>query len=165
MNHRKLLIKILLAFAMLLLGLLATLGFIQTAHSRAEAEKLRAAEAQIIANYKANIDKKTDADALTKTGLRQLNINLPGLALITLKRAVEVQKNYRDAWLALGLAQFKTGDIGGALISFQSAEKLDPINAKTYELLRIAYETVGDASAAAKADEKYKFLSKTIDKY
>lgn len=153
-------IKILIGIGILLLGLLMACLFIQTAHSRKTAELLDDNLKQIEAEYAQKVAQDNDAGKLTKSGLRQLNINLPNLALISLNRATQVQQNYRDGWLALGLAQLKTGDIKAALISFQAAEKLDPINAKTYELLKIAYEKLEDTASAQKASEKYEFLTK-----
>lgn len=153
-------VKIIIGVAIFILGLIATCIALQTAHSQRDAKITQEFAAQILDNYKINVSKKIDAYALTKSGLRQLNINLPNLSLISLKRATEIEPNYRDAWLALGLTQLNTGDVKTALISFQTAEKLDPINAKTYELLKIAYGKLEDAGGSQKAEEKWKFLTK-----
>lgn len=157
--NKFIIIKILIAIGILLLGLLASMIVFETAYSRLTAG-LSESEKQVEKQIVAQIAQQTDAYKLTKNGLRQLNINLPNLALISLKRATEIEKNYRDAWLALGLAQLKTGDIKTALASFQTAEKLDPINAKTYEFLKIVYEKVGQLESAKVAQEKYEFLTK-----
>lgn len=143
----------------MLLGLLATFIVMERAKSNQEIAEISRLNQEINDKYAQNVSQKTDASALAKNGLRQLNINLPNFALISLKRATDINQNYRDGWLALGLAQFRTNDFKNALASYRAAEKLDPIYAKTYELLKIAYEQIGDAASAAKAEEKYDFLS------
>ncbi len=153
-------IKILIGLGILILGLIATLVALDTAKSRRSAVLLEEKARQIEAQFAQSVAKKNNAGELAKSGLRQLNINLPNFALTSLKRATEIQPNYRDGWLALGWVQFKTNDFPAALASFQTAEKLDPINAKTYELLKISYEKLEDAASAGKAAEKYDFLTK-----
>lgn len=153
-------IKLLITIAILLLILLAICIAMETVKSRGITQENAQRHQEILANYTAQVAQKTDAFALTKSGLHQLEINLPDLALISLKHATELNQNYRDAFLALGLAQFKTRDFKGALASFQAAERLDPIYAKTYEFLKITYEKLEDKESAQKAEEKYAFLTK-----
>lgn len=157
---KPILIKILIVIAILLLGLLASCITIEKVKSRKFAAEMARFHQEVLANYKAQVAQNSDAYYLTKTGLRQLEINLPDLALISLKHATEIKTDYRDAHLALGIAQFQTGDFTAALTSFQQAEKLDPIYAKTYEFLKITYEKLEDSAGAQKASEKHEYLSR-----
>jgi len=154
------LIKILTVAGVLLAGFLSSLLVAQKVYSRMTAD-INNGLAQIESQYSQELAQETDAEKLVKTGVRQSDVNLPALALISLNRATTIEPNYRDGWLALGLAQFKTGDTKAALDSFQAAEKLDPICAKTYELLKMAYEKLDDPASAQKAQEKWDFLTKT----
>jgi len=152
--------KILIGVGILLLGILATCVVIETARSRKASADSLTAQQNFEAEYAKIVSQKTNAYELVQTGLRQSEINLPAFALISSTRATEIKTDYRDAWLALGLAQFRQSDFPAALTSFQKAEKLDPIYAQTYEFLRFAYEAVEDQASAQKAAEKYAFLTK-----
>jgi len=152
--------KIIIAIGVVVLIILSIFCVIETAKSRRLTEENAKRHQETIDQYTEDIKQKNDAYILAKTGLRQLNSDLLDFSLISLGRAVELKQDYRDAWLALGSAQFKNNDIRGALASFQKAEKLDPIYAQTYEFLKITYEKLADAASAQKAAEKYAFLTK-----
>lgn len=151
--------KIILLLAILILGLAVVFCYIKIAHSRTDkffSQNL----AKIESDYAQRISSETDAYTLVKTGQRQMKINLPDLAKISLKRATEISPDYRDAWVLLSSAQLLDNDAQAALASLQTAQKIDPICAKTYELLKIVYENLGNSADAQKMQEKYEYLSK-----
>lgn len=157
--NKTIFIKILIVIGILLAGLLSSILIGQKVYAQMTAN-LDQGLKQIESEYSQTVAQRTDANALVKAGLHQADANVPDLALISLKRATQLQPNYRDGWLALGLAQLKTNDVKAALVSFQTAEKLDPINPKTYELLKIAYERLEDMAGAKTAQDKFDFLTK-----
>jgi predicted Zn-dependent protease len=111
--------------------------------------------------YAADIASLTDINLLMDLGQKLLYGNQTEAAIINFKRVTELQKNYRDGWLYLGIAELKNNDPFEALKNIQTAEKLDPINALTYQYLAIAYEETGDAGEAQKAKDKMNYLTKT----
>jgi Flp pilus assembly protein TadD len=52
------------------------------------------------------------------------------------------------AFLDRGVAQFRTGDLAGAISSFERALQFDPDNADTYGYRCVARHRVGDLSGA-----------------
>jgi len=110
--------------------------------------------------YAAEIESHSDVNALMTSGLQLLRGNQINCAIINFKRVTELEKNYRDGWLYLGIAELQNSDPETALISLQAAEKLDPINPLTYQYLTMAYEQTDDIDSAQKAREKYEYLTK-----
>lgn len=152
-------IKLLFIFGILLFGFGVSLFIYQSVYAQ-ELKSINSEHEKQLADYKKLIETKTDAYQLTLNGLRYLKKDMPDLALLSLARSTEIDKNYRDGWLALGLAQLESADYKSALSSFQEAEKIDPINAKTYEYLKIAYEKLDQTESAQKAQEKYEYLTR-----
>jgi len=109
--------------------------------------------------YAQEIESQTNVNFLMDMGYKLLNGNQTDAAIVNFKRVTVLEKNYRDGWLYLGIAQLKNNQAGEALSNLQTAEKLDPINPQTYEYLIIAYEKTDNQEAAQKAREKYDFLT------
>lgn len=151
--------KILLTLAILIIGLAIALMIFKISYSR-QTEGIDTHIKEMENNYSQMVAKKTNVYTLTKIGLHQTDIGLTDMALISLHRATSLEKNYRDSWLALGLAQIQKMDYVSALTSLKIAEKLDPINPKTYELLNLVYQKMDNSELAQAAQEKYKFLTK-----
>ena len=110
--------------------------------------------------YAEKIAVMKDVNALMESGWRLLSGNQIQSAIINFQRVTQLEKNDRDGWLYLGIAQLKNNQADEALANLQTAEKLDPINLQTYEFLIVAYQQTGDTEAAQKASEKYNFLIK-----
>lgn len=110
--------------------------------------------------YAQEIASQTNVNSLMDTGYKLLNGNQVEAAILNFKRATVLEKNYRDGWLYLGIAELKNNQAEEALPNIQTAEKLDPINIQTYQYLIIAYEQTGDKEAARRAQEKLNFLTK-----
>lgn len=116
----------------------------------------RAMEAQ----YREEIASGKDPYQLCKIGNAFLNSN-SDLALLAYQKATEIDPKYRDGWILRGYAELKTNQPELAINSLKKAEEIDPINARTYELLSIAYTQTGDTDSAKKAQEKYQYLLKS----
>lgn len=159
-NMGKNFIKLLFIFGLLLFGFGVSVFLYQSTYNQ-EMKIIKNSREKQLVDYKKVIDTKTDPYILTVNGTRYLKKNLPDLAIISLERTTQIEKGYRDGWLALGLAQLELADYKSALSSFQEAEKIDPINAKTYEYLEIAYKKLEQSDSAARAQTKYEFLTKT----
>jgi len=110
--------------------------------------------------YAQEIESQTNVNSLMDMGYKLLNGNQVEAAILNFKRVTVLEKNYRDGWLYLGIAELKNNQTEESLPNLQTAEKLDPINIQTYQYLVIAYEQTGDKEAAQKAQEKYQFLTK-----
>lgn len=151
-------IKIFLITGVLLIGFGVSV-FLYASTLDQETKKIQAEHAQQMALYKQKIDQQTDVNHLTQFATHLLEINLPDLALINMEKATSLDKNYRDGWLGLGLAQFETKDYKNALSSFQEAEKLDPINPPTYKYLSITYQKLEKTDLAKEAQRKYELLA------
>ncbi len=151
--------KLLIILSILLFGLSLSLVVFKVTYNN-QTKDIKTKNQQILDQYSNNIKTENDAYKLTVAGLHQLDVNLPDLALISLKQATVANPSYRDGWLALGSAQFDTANFNNALISFQTAAKLDPIFPETYRLLQITYNKLGQNDASKLAQTKYELLAK-----
>jgi len=70
------------------------------------------------------------------------------LALLLLKKALEGDSEYRDAWLMLGYTHLQRRDAEAARQAFLSAYMLDPTKAETQYFLGVAYKETGDMEKA-----------------
>ena len=150
--------KILLSINILLMGAIASFFIFQKALAQ---ESAKLSTPLPLISYADQIKTETDPYKLTVNGLNQLNRQLPDFALMTLGQSVVANKNYRDGWLSLGLAQFETKDYTNALTSFSSAQKLDPIHSQTYQLLAALYRATNQPDLAQTAQNQYDFLAQT----
>lgn len=112
------------------------------------------------AAYTDRISKSTDFLSLLKNGKRLMDNNVLDLANINLTRATALDATYRDAWICLGYTALKLNDVSRSIEALKKAQELDPIYAKTYEILALAYRQNNDLESANKAQEKYDFLTK-----
>lgn len=110
--------------------------------------------------YALQVTQETNAYTLVARGLRQTKNNNLNLALINLKKATELEPNYRDAWLYSGIAELINNHPAVALADLQKAEAIDPIEPAIYQFLTIAYEQNGSSADAKLAREKYDYLTK-----
>lgn len=110
--------------------------------------------------YAEQIAAETGAGEAAKLGANFLKAQNDDLALLAFQRATDIDPSYRDAWVWRGYTELKNNQPEEALNSLKKAEDIDPVNARTYELLAIAYRQTGDADAAKKAQEKYQYLTK-----
>lgn len=97
---------------------------------------------------------------LVVSGTRQLNSNEIDMALITLEQAAQKDKNYRDAWLYLGVAYLKNSDYNSAVKALELAKQIDPIYPPVYQYLALAYEKTGDVELSKECYNKYNQLNK-----
>lgn len=108
------------------------------------------------------------ATTLTNKGLALVDKN-PGLASVILESASNKDPKFRDAALGAGLAELAVAEsfwssdtqaahdyTAMAEQYLETAAKLDPIHAKTFELLAIVYTNLGKTDQAAQASEKAK---------
>lgn len=109
--------------------------------------------------FREQIANQTNAYEACRLGINFDKGQLDDLALLSFIKATDLDHEYRDAWLLRGQSELKNNQPEEALKSLKKAEELDPIHPRTYELLAIAYEATGDTQAAAKAKEKYEYLS------
>lgn len=152
-------LKLIIGGAVLVAGFLCSLMIGRVAYAR-WAPDLDQIEKNNLNSYFQAVNKKTDAYKLTQNGARLIGNNDFQFAEINLKKALEIDPNYRDALVCLGYAQVKSGQTTEALVTLKKAAEIDPINAKTYEILELAYLQNNDQDSAAKAHEKFEFLSK-----
>ena len=103
---------------------------------------------------------QTDAYAACKLGVSFTKAQNDDLALLAFQKATDLDPSYRDAWVWRGYGELKNNQPQNAVTSLKKAESIDPINARTYELLTIAYNQTGDQDNAKKAQEKYEYLAK-----
>jgi tetratricopeptide (TPR) repeat protein len=151
--------KILIFVCVILIGAFTSLICYKQTYQNLTTD-LKTKEKLAVFYYEQAINNRTDAYTLTKTGLRQLDTNMPELALISLKRATVAAEDYRDGWLGLGLAQFETGDYINAAESLKVAEALDPINSKTYQLQEATYLKLKQKDLSQTAKTKADFFGK-----
>lgn len=78
-------------------------------------------------------------------------------ALLTLKKAIELDPNEFYLYIALGILYYYTDHFEAATSSFQRALSLQPHSADTYMCLGIAYYSIGQIEEAKEA------LSKSIE--
>ena len=149
--------KLLFVLAVLLVGITASflVYSLLCSHWTKETETNQYQKA-----YIQNLTQETDVNVLAGRSLKLIKAQQVDWAILTLKKAVEIQPGYRDAWVLLGYIQLLSSDNNSALESLKAAEKLDPINPKTYELLKITYEKLNDQDSAQKAEEKFEYLTK-----
>ncbi|MEI6039902.1 MAG: hypothetical protein WCP93_00965 [Candidatus Berkelbacteria bacterium] len=154
MNHKTTIIIILLV-----ISLLASLLILKITYQQ-KIDKINQEKQLMITGYTEEIKNETNPNILIESGLKQLENGQPELAMISLKKAVTVEPNFRDGWLTLGLAQYTQKDYQAALTSFLAAEKIDPINAQTYHFLNLTYTKLKQKDLALIAQEKFVFLNK-----
>lgn len=114
-------------------------------------------------DFRAQIASQTNAYEAAKLGMTFLRTQKDELALAAFEKATTLDSGYRDAWVWRGYTELKTNQPQEALASLKKAEEIDPINARTYQLLAIAYSQTGDVDAAKKAEEKFQYLTKGSD--
>lgn len=150
--------KIWLIIGVLFVGAAVSLICYQVILSR-ESTVSSLQERALLDQYRRQISTETNAYKLTVSGLRQFDHNLPEMSLITLKRATESDKNYRDAWIALGIAELEVRSATEALDSLKVAQTIDPIHAETYKYMGIAYERLADQEGIKLCQDKQKMLN------
>ena len=161
MRHENLIVQILMIVFILGAGFLGSRILANKVLANAMVET-QANHDQMMQQIKDKISKENDAYTLTTKGARAADKN-PELAKIYLDRAVEVNKDYRDAWLWKGYAELKIGSNEQAVNSLETAAQIDPIHTETYKYLAIAYSQVGNEEKSKTANEKYQYLSKTSE--
>lgn len=107
------------------------------------------------------IASQTDAYKVCKMGINFTNSHNDDLALFAFQKATDIDPAYRDGWIWRGYGEIENNQPQEAVKSLQTAEAIDPINPRTYELLTIAYSQTDNADAAQKAEEKYEYLTKS----
>ncbi|MFA6493139.1 MAG: hypothetical protein WCV58_03315 [Patescibacteria group bacterium] len=110
--------------------------------------------------FRQEIASQTDAYAACKLGINFIQAQNDDLALLAFQKATDLDNGYRDAWVWRGYSELKNNQPQEAVNSLKKAENIDPINARTYELLSVAYSQTGDDDNAKKAQEKYDYLAK-----
>jgi tetratricopeptide (TPR) repeat protein len=151
--------KTLIIISILLLGLAASFAVSVFSYNHQTAD-LKIQEQALIDNFAQKVSAEKDAYKLSIDGLRQMHSNLPNMAIISLARATELEPNYRDAWLAKAACELKMFNTSAALESAKKAEKIDPINAPTYEILQEIYTQTDNKVLAQAAKTKLDFLNK-----
>lgn len=151
--------KLFIILGILCLGALASFIVYKISYTH-QTSIIKTQEQSLINNYAQKISTETDAYKLTTNGLKQVKNNLAELGLISVTRAVSVEPNYRDAWLAKAACELKMQNTSAALESALKAEKLDPIHPQTYELLKEIYTQIDNKPLAQAAQTKLDFLSK-----
>jgi len=109
--------------------------------------------------YKEKIAAETDAAKAGRLGMVFLKTDQNELAYLAFNKATALDANWRDAWVWKGYVELKIDKPKDALASLKNAEKLDPVYAFTYQLLAKTYETLGNKTAAAAANEKLSYLT------
>lgn len=109
-------------------------------------------------DFREQIAEQTDAYAAAKMGQNFLVAQNDDLGLLAFQKATDLDPNWRDGWVWRGYAELKNNQSSQAIVSLKRAAEIDPINARTYELLAIAYRATGDSDSAKKAEEKYNYL-------
>ena len=112
-------------------------------------------------NYQEQINKEDDPFKLAKFGRIMLKTGSTDLALTAFSKTTELDAGWRDGWVAKGFVELKLQKTKEALDSLKTAEKIDPINPLTYELLTIVYEQTGDIKSSQFAREKWQYLNKS----
>ena len=115
-----------------------------------------------------NTDKS--ADTLLFEGMNLVEKNHFDIAIMTLEKAVTKDPNYRDAALYTGYVYLKitedqrlktedrNSDLQKAKFYLEKARAIDPLYAKTHELLGYTYLQLGNAENAALCYNKSKAL-------
>jgi len=137
------------------------IGLIANIYRANLTEKLSASAREMEASFRTQIASETDAYQAARMGTIFLKTQKDDLALAAFQKATSLDPNFRDGWVWLGYTELKLNQPEEALKSLKKAEELDPINARTYELLAIAYKQNSDEDSAKKAEEKFEYLSKT----
>ncbi|MCX6806984.1 MAG: tetratricopeptide repeat protein [Candidatus Berkelbacteria bacterium] len=96
--------------------------------------------------------------AYVLVGAGFLKMGYGGLAIIELKKATELDSEYRDAYIYLGKAYLQQSDFNKAEESLKKAAEIDPINAETYHLLSKTYQKLKNQDKADKALVKARML-------
>lgn len=112
-------------------------------------------------NYQEQINQENDPFKLAKFGRVLLKTGSLDLAWRAFSKTTELDAGWRDGWVARGFAELKLNKTKEALDSLKIAEKIDPINPLTYELLSVVYERIGDAKSSQFAREKFEYLNKS----
>ncbi|OGD65376.1 hypothetical protein A3F08_01720 [Candidatus Berkelbacteria bacterium RIFCSPHIGHO2_12_FULL_36_9] len=108
---------------------------------------------------------------LTVLGKKMLNNNQTYWATVVLETAVKKDPQYRDAALLTGYSYLKSAETINdkqyaisysnlAIVYLIKARDLDPVYARTHELLALAYKNIGDAENAALSAQKAKTFNK-----
>ncbi len=96
-------------------------------------------------------DSPHDPVALTNRGLSQLAMKEWEYALVDIKKALDVDSTFSQAWYYRGLAEIQGGKFHEAIQSFTQAIRLDPNNAYYYFQRGMAKQNIG-RHAEARAD-------------
>ena len=100
------------------------------------------------------IDKKNSPGKLVDLGRRLAVFDIDS-ATAAFKRAVDLDKNYRDGWLHLGYGYLRQEKWPEAADALEKAIALDPLNAASRQLLISAYERTNQPD---KVEEQKKIL-------
>ena len=82
-------------------------------------------------------------------------INEPYFAINKTKEVIEIDQNYRDAWIELGKSYFIVKDYNNALDDFNRALELDSNNPETLFWIARVYEQMGNNTKFAEYMERY----------
>lgn len=145
-------IIIVLAGGIFFLGLRFVLGVGSKNISSVNAQTLQQA-------YKEQIDQENDYNKLATDAEKLIKGNQLDCGIINLERAVELEPNFRDAWVLLGYAYLSKDEPQKAIESLKKAEEIDPTHADTFKYLADAYQKTGDEEQAKQAQERYDFLT------
>lgn len=156
------LVKIIAAIAFLIFAYFAIQIF-SNSYTQKLTQKLSGPGTEMNNQLKEQVSQMTDAYAACKLGLRFSQAQNNDLALFAFQKATDLDPTYRDGWVLRGWGELKMNQPQEAIISLKKAEEIDPINARTYELLNIAYTQTGDTDNAKKAEDKYDYLNKNSD--
>lgn len=105
------------------------------------------------------VEETTDVYTLVKVGRQYYQSGELERAQKLFKKAAQLDRNYRDAFYHLGLAEFELGNTDRAFYAFLRAKTIDSIYKPSYEMLAQVYEKRGEA---AKAEQTRQLAEKLL---
>jgi tetratricopeptide (TPR) repeat protein len=108
-------------------------------------------------SYKAAIRKKPSAVLYNKLGITYILLRHPADAEAAITRAIQMQKNYSDAWNNRASVYYMAGDFKRATKDYQRAIKINDQNASYHSNLGSAYFNRRDL---VKASREYQIALK-----